>query len=96
LDSNPNPNPNPKDMLVQKDITFIMNRSVKLWRTWYTEPMPNIGMHQWISSDVSINVRLRSRVRVRVCEFRTSGRLGFGGWLGTWYTEPMPNIGTHQ
>jgi hypothetical protein len=29
---------------VQKDVTFIMHRSVALWRTWYTEPMPNIGL----------------------------------------------------
>jgi hypothetical protein len=33
-----------KDILVQEDITFIMHRSVTLWRTWYTESMPNIGL----------------------------------------------------
>jgi hypothetical protein len=31
------------DIMVQKDITFIMHRTVEKWRTWYTEPMPNIG-----------------------------------------------------
>ncbi len=29
--------------LQQKDLTFVMNRTVVGWRTWYTEPMPNIG-----------------------------------------------------
>jgi hypothetical protein len=29
--------------MVQMDITFIMHRTVEKWRTWYTEPMPNIG-----------------------------------------------------
>ena len=28
---------------IQKDLTFVMNRTVVGWRTWYTEPMPNIG-----------------------------------------------------
>ena len=32
------------DAFVQKDITFIMNRSREGWRTWYTEPLPNIGL----------------------------------------------------
>jgi hypothetical protein len=32
------------DILVQEDITFIMHRTVTLWRTWYTESMPNIGL----------------------------------------------------
>lgn len=29
---------------LQKDVTFIMNRTVEGWRTWYTAPMPNIGL----------------------------------------------------
>eukprot|EP01032_Pedospumella_encystans_P024341 gene24341-27535_t len=33
-----------KDIFVQKDLTFVMNRTVVGWRTWYTEPMPNIGI----------------------------------------------------
>jgi Nucleotide-diphospho-sugar transferase len=32
------------DIYVQKDVTFIMNRTREGWRTWYTEPLPNIGM----------------------------------------------------
>lgn len=28
---------------MQKDLAFVMNRSLEGWRTWYTEPMPNIG-----------------------------------------------------
>ena len=32
------------DILVQQDVTFIMNRTLEGWRTWYTEPMPNIGL----------------------------------------------------
>ena len=45
------------DLLVQKDITFIMHRSVELWRTWYTEPMPNIGTYSYV------------RTRMRLLEF---------------------------
>jgi len=30
----------------QQDLAFIMNRSLAGWRTWYTEPMPNIGKRQ--------------------------------------------------
>lgn len=30
----------------QKDLAFVMNRSLEGWRTWYTEPMPNIGEHR--------------------------------------------------
>lgn len=33
-----------KDVMVQKDITFIMHRSKELWKTWFTEAMPNIGI----------------------------------------------------
>ena len=32
------------DVFVQRDTTFIMNRTVQGWRTWWTEPMPNIGL----------------------------------------------------
>lgn len=32
------------DVFVQRDTTFIMNRTVEGWRTWWTEPMPNIGL----------------------------------------------------
>jgi hypothetical protein len=28
---------------MQMDITFIMNRTLEGWRTWYTAPQPNIG-----------------------------------------------------
>ena len=31
------------DLMMQRDITFIMHRTVELWKTWYTQPMPNIG-----------------------------------------------------
>jgi hypothetical protein len=27
----------------QKDIAFVMNRSLEGWRTWYTVPQANIG-----------------------------------------------------
>jgi len=33
-----------KDVMVQKDITFIMHRSKELWKTWFTQAMPNIGI----------------------------------------------------
>lgn len=33
-----------KDIFVQRDVAFIMHRSEKLWRTWYTESLPNIGI----------------------------------------------------
>lgn len=32
------------DVYVQKDISFVMNRSLEGWRTWYTVPLPNIGL----------------------------------------------------
>eukprot|EP01038_Epipyxis_sp_PR26KG_P005872 gene5872-8097_t len=32
------------DVLVQKDVSFVMNRTLVGWRTWYTVPMPNIGI----------------------------------------------------
>ena len=32
------------DIFVQEDVTFIMDRSEELWKTWYTSPMPNIGL----------------------------------------------------
>ena len=32
------------DAYVQKDVTFIMNRTVAGWKQWWTEPMPNIGL----------------------------------------------------
>lgn len=31
------------DVYVQKDIAYVMNRTVAGWRTWYTAPLPNIG-----------------------------------------------------
>jgi len=32
------------DVLAQQDISFIMNRTRVGWRTWFTAPMPNIGI----------------------------------------------------
>ena len=32
------------DIYVQKDISFVMDRSEKGWRTWFTVPLPNIGI----------------------------------------------------
>ena len=32
------------DAYVQKDVTFIMNRTRAGWKQWWTEPMPNIGL----------------------------------------------------
>mmetsp|Transcript_2796 Transcript_2796/g.4216 ORF Transcript_2796/g.4216 Transcript_2796/m.4216 type:complete len:608 (+) Transcript_2796:311-2134(+) len=32
------------DIMVQKDLVFIMNRTKEGWRTWYTRPMPNLGL----------------------------------------------------
>jgi hypothetical protein len=29
--------------ILQKDIAFVMNRSLEGWRTWYTAPQANIG-----------------------------------------------------
>ena len=38
------------DILVQKDITFVMDRSVAKWKTWYMYPMPNIGKYTFKKS----------------------------------------------
>lgn len=32
------------DIYVQKDISYVMNRTREGWRTWYTVPLPNIGI----------------------------------------------------
>ena len=32
------------DIFVQEDMIFIMNRTKIGWKTWYTEPLPNIGL----------------------------------------------------
>jgi hypothetical protein len=32
------------DIMVQEDMIFIMNRSRAGWRSWFTEPLPNIGL----------------------------------------------------
>lgn len=32
------------DVFVQLDYLFIMNRSLAGWKTWFTEPLPNIGL----------------------------------------------------
>jgi len=32
------------DIFVQEDLLFIMNRTKAGWRTWFTEPLPNIGL----------------------------------------------------
>ena len=37
-------NSNVNDILVQQDVTFVMDRSVERWKTWYMYPMPNIGL----------------------------------------------------
>jgi hypothetical protein len=31
-------------LCVQKDVSFVMNRTVAGWRTWYTKPVVNIGL----------------------------------------------------
>ena len=33
-----------KDVIMQQDMVFIMDRSVEKWKTWYVYPMPNIGL----------------------------------------------------
>mmetsp|Transcript_32033 Transcript_32033/g.46173 ORF Transcript_32033/g.46173 Transcript_32033/m.46173 type:complete len:730 (+) Transcript_32033:13-2202(+) len=32
------------DIFVQEDFIYLMNRTKAGWKTWYTEPLPNIGM----------------------------------------------------
>jgi len=32
------------DIFVQEDLIFIMNRTKAGWKTWFTEPLPNIGL----------------------------------------------------
>jgi hypothetical protein len=32
------------DIMVQEDMIFIMNRSKAGWKTWFTQPLPNIGL----------------------------------------------------
>lgn len=32
------------DIFVQEDLLFIMNRTKVGWKTWFTEPLPNIGL----------------------------------------------------
>eukprot|EP01034_Spumella_vulgaris_P027166 gene27166-33849_t len=32
------------DIMVQEDYIFIMNRTKAGWKTWFTEPLPNIGL----------------------------------------------------
>lgn len=32
------------DVFVQEDLIFLMNRTTAGWRTWFTEPLPNIGL----------------------------------------------------
>lgn len=32
------------DIFVQEDFIYLMNRTTAGWKTWYTEPLPNIGM----------------------------------------------------
>lgn len=32
------------DIYVQKDIAYVMNRTREGWRTWFTTPLPNIGI----------------------------------------------------
>lgn len=32
------------DIYVQEDLSFVMHRSREKWRTWYTVPLPNIGL----------------------------------------------------
>lgn len=32
------------DIFVQEDMIFVMNRSQAAWKTWSTEPLPNIGI----------------------------------------------------
>ena len=42
------------DAYVQKDVTFIMNRTVVGWKQWWTEPMPNIGLFLVKGNDRSV------------------------------------------
>jgi hypothetical protein len=32
------------DIFVQEDMIFIMNRTKAGWKSWFTEPLPNIGL----------------------------------------------------
>lgn len=32
------------DIFVQEDLIFLMNRTTAGWRTWFTQPLPNIGL----------------------------------------------------
>jgi hypothetical protein len=36
------------DIFVQEDMIFVMNRSRAGWKTWSTEPLPNIGISAFI------------------------------------------------
>lgn len=44
------------DMFVQKDISFVMNRTRAGWRTWYTVPLPNIGLFYCRGNERTVKV----------------------------------------
>jgi hypothetical protein len=44
------------DVFVQMDISFVMNRSVVGWRTWYTKKMPNIGLMLTRGNDKTVKL----------------------------------------
>jgi len=49
------------DVFVQEDIAFIMDRSVKGWRTWYTNKIPNIGLFLCRGNDRTVSMFRGSR-----------------------------------
>jgi hypothetical protein len=44
------------DIFVQEDVTFIMDRSVEKWKTWYMKPMPNIGLFLCRGNERTMNM----------------------------------------
>mmetsp|Transcript_33096 Transcript_33096/g.47855 ORF Transcript_33096/g.47855 Transcript_33096/m.47855 type:complete len:460 (-) Transcript_33096:881-2260(-) len=42
------------DVLVQKDISFVMHRDVVRWRTWFLVPLPNIGIFYCRGNDKTV------------------------------------------
>lgn len=44
------------DIFVQEDLIFIMNRSKAGWKTWFTEPLPNIGLFLVRGNNITVKV----------------------------------------
>lgn len=44
------------DIYVQKDIAYVMNRTLAGWKTWYTDPLPNIGVFYVRGNDKTFNM----------------------------------------